>query len=264
MTKKTWVIFLATATLLITGLSFFLLFSSRESERRLRLQKEAELSRKTVELGEKKTQIDTLIKQKGDLEEQFTARVAALESTSREHEASSRALSERMEAVLRENEALKRESAEKDRRITDLTRRVQALEKDKAALLEQISKGAEAKSKSGASGQDDSVTPSSGLVFDYADPESLSSVKLGKIIVQKTSGRAARVEYVDKLYGFIVVNAGSKDGLKNESVINIVRGNKLIGKAVVQKVRPDVCAAVVISEWTKEEIKIGDLISRFS
>jgi hypothetical protein len=170
--------------------------------------------------------------------------------------------------VLRENESLKRDLEDKDRKIADLSRKVRSLEADKTSLLETVNKGGAKLAAEGAAAAAPADAAASheqpGLVYDYVNPETLSSVKLGKIVVQKTSGRAARVEYVDKLYGFIVINAGAKDGLRPESVINVLRNNKLIGKAVVQKVRPDVSAAVIISEWTKEDVKIGDLISRFS
>lgn len=254
MNKKTWVIFLTSGTLIIAALAGYLLFSSRETERKLRLAAETELSRKVAEVAEKQSQIRTLIQQKSDLEEQFNTKVAILESTVRDYDENSKALSARMESVIRESDAMKRDFQDKDKKIDELSRKVHSLEADKASLLETLNKSAAAatvKTDAPADGDTQSGEP--------GDP-----VKLGKIIVQKTSGHAARVDYIDKLNGFIVITAGSKDGIKKESVVNIVRGNKLIGKAVVQKVRAETSAAVIISEWTKEDIKIGDQVGRFS
>lgn len=260
MNKKTWIAFFAVAATLITILAIYLLYTARENEHKLRLSKEAELSRKVAELGEKQQQILTLIKQKSELEEQFNTKISTLEASARDHDDSAKALNAKMESVLRENEALKRDIEDKDKKISELFRKIRSLEADKTQLLETINKGpAKPLGSEEGTGLSDA-----GIALDPANPEGLGSVKLGKIVVQKTSGRAARVEYIDKLYGFIVINAGSKDGLKPESVINIVRGNKLIGKAVVQKIRPDVAAAVLVSEGTKDDVKLGDLISRFS
>jgi len=263
LNKRTWVIFLVSAALVITALATYLLFTSREAEHKLRLAKEAELSIKTAEVTEKQAQVQTLIQQKSDLEEQFTTKIATLESSLKDYDENSRAINAKMESVLRENEAIKRELADKDAKIGELTRKIRSLEADKTSLLETLNKStAAAAAKTTAAA--DAQSAGSGLTYDYVDPEALDSVKLGKIVVQKTSGRAARVDYIDKLYGFIVINAGANDGMKKDAVVNIIRGNKLIGKAVVQKIRAEVSAAVIISEWTREEVKIGDQVSRFS
>ncbi len=263
MSKRTWAVFLAATTFLITGFTIFLLYNSREAEKKIRVQKEVELSKKMVELTEKQGQISTLLKQKLDLEEQFHVKIASLETTIKDYEENSKAAAARMEAVLEENETLKRDLSARDKKMSDLTRRMRTLESDKTDLLESLSKKATAKATENASSAVPAGDERPAVTGDFGAPE-VNPVKLGKIVVQKSSGRAARVEHIDKLYGFIVINAGAKDGLRANSVVNIVRGNKLIGKAVVQKVRPDISAATVMSEWTRDEIKVGDMVSRFS
>lgn len=86
-------------------------------------------------------------------------------------------------------------------------------------------------------------------------------VDLGRIIVHSATNEAARVEHVNTLYGFIVMSAGTKDGLRKDSVVNITRNNRLIAKAVIKKVRESVSSAVTLPEWTREEIRVGDMIS---
>ena len=86
-------------------------------------------------------------------------------------------------------------------------------------------------------------------------------VDLGRIVIRKSTNQPASVEYINSLYGFVVLGAGSGDGLRNNSIVNITRNNRFIAKAVVKKVRNEVASAVTLPEWTREEIKVGDLVS---
>lgn len=253
LTRKTWIVFLSTAGILATLFSLFLLYSSRENEKKLRVRKEVELSQKLVELSDKQAEISNLAKQKAEIEEQFGTRVSALESTLRESEEKSRAVAAKVEDLTRENDQLKTEVAEKEKRLTDLARRIRQLETEKEELLASIQR-AEAEGggpkKEGPSAVSDGLTPR-------------HDVKLGKIVVQKASGSAARVQYVDRVYGFVVIGAGTRDGLASNSIVNILRNDRFVGKAVIRKARPDISAAVLLPEWAQDEIRIGDIVSRF-
>ena len=44
-------------------------------------------------------------------------------------------------------------------------------------------------------------------------------------------------------------------------VLNVLREDRLIAKVVVQKMRNNAAAAVMVPEWTKEDIQVGDTIS---
>jgi hypothetical protein len=164
-----------------------------------------------------------------------------------------------MESLGAQNRSSKDQIDEKERKIAELYKKLKSLENDKVDLLDMLNK---------LQSEKVSPPPSSGASSPYAsgvsqaDPQ-VDAVKLGKIVVQRASGRAARVEHVDKVYGFLVVNAGSEDGLRSDAVLNILRNNELIGKAVVQKVRRTVSAAVILPEWTKDEVRVGDFISKY-
>mgnify|MGYP001593397747 FL=1 len=66
-----------------------------------------------------------------------------------------------------------------------------------------------------------------------------------------------------QVYDFVVIDAGERDGIREGSVMNIVRRNALIGKAVVRHARPGVSAAVLLPEWKKALVEKGDLITKF-
>ena len=86
-------------------------------------------------------------------------------------------------------------------------------------------------------------------------------VDLGRIILHRSDNQPAAVEHVNTLYGFIVLSAGTRDGLHKDSIVNITRNNRLVAKAVIKKIREEAASAVTLPEWTREEIRVGDLVS---
>ena len=262
MSRKGWIVFLATAVTAIFGASFFLLHNAKESERKLRVQKELELSNRMVELTEKQTAIAELNKQKADLEDKLNARIAKLEDSLRQSGEEIKVHSGRMDELTAENLSLKKDVQAKEKSIASLRQKIETLENDKLDLLTSLQKAKEAQSAASAEisapPPDNSPYGIQSRVIPEIDP-----VKLGKIIVQRSSGRAAEIQHVDKLYGFVVINAGWADGMREKAVLNILRDKKLVGKVVVQKVRDKLSAAVVLPEWTKGEIQPGDLVSKY-
>ena len=106
---------------------------------------------------------------------------------------------------------------------------------------------------------------SQGTVYElrYNAPPVIDSAKLGKVLVQKSSGRTAQVQHVNDVYSFVIINAGSSEGLRSGSVINVIRNDQIIAKAVVEKLKPDLSAAVLIPEWSREHVQVGDFITQF-
>jgi len=244
MGRRGWIAFLATAVTAIFGASLFLMHNSKESERKLRVQKELELSNRMVELTEKQTAISDLTKQKADLEDKLNARIAKLEETLRQSGDELKTHADRIDELSAENDSLKKDIQSKEKSIASL----------------RLQKAKEAQAAAPAEAADSSPEPAYGE--GKAIPE-IDPVKLGKIIVQHTSGRAAEIQHVDKVYGFVVINAGWHDGVREKTVLNIIRNKKLVGKAVVQKVRDRLSAAIVLPEWSKGDIEPGDIVSKY-
>ncbi|HTL69849.1 MAG TPA: hypothetical protein VL404_01015 [Candidatus Eisenbacteria bacterium] len=260
MGRRGWIAFLATAVTAIFGASLFLMHNSKESERKLRVQKELELSNRMVELTEKQTAISDLTKQKADLEDKLNARIAKLEETLRQSGDELKTHADRIDELSAENDSLKKDIQSKEKSIASLRQKIEQLENDKLDLLSSLQKAKEAQAAAPAEAADSSPEPAYGE--GKAIPE-IDPVKLGKIIVQHTSGRAAEIQHVDKVYGFVVINAGWHDGVREKTVLNIIRNKKLVGKAVVQKVRDRLSAAIVLPEWSKGDIEPGDIVSKY-
>jgi len=91
-------------------------------------------------------------------------------------------------------------------------------------------------------------------------PSFAPAVELEKIVV--TSGprsiKEGKVLSINKEYGFIVVNLGAAK-VKIGDKVYINRKDKLIAKAVIEKVEDSICAATVLPGYEQVEIKEGDL-----
>lgn len=73
-------------------------------------------------------------------------------------------------------------------------------------------------------------------------------------------GPEGKVLVVNREFNFVVVNLGSKDGIKTGSSLSILRGDKAIGRADVERVYENMSAATVIQEEQKGKIQEGDSV----
>lgn len=259
--KKFWAVFLPGAVALIAVLALVSLNTSRDKEKRLRIQKELELSNRMVELAEKEAALSELQQQKLELEQRLADKVSEMEAAVRNQQSINETQKRQIDTAASENGSLKKELDDKNRKINELVRRVDALESDKADLIAALKK-LETDRPGEAPADSTLPTPrASGSVLPPSGGP--GAVQLGDIIVRKSSGAAAEVQHVNPVYGFVVINAGSSDGIKAHDVINILRDNKLIARAVIQKTRGDIAAALLLPEWTNGEVRAGDRVSRY-
>ena len=59
----------------------------------------------------------------------------------------------------------------------------------------------------------------------------------------------------------MTLNAGSRDGLRGDMVLDILRDGRMIAKARVKQIREAVSAATVLPEFFRADIKSGDQVS---
>lgn len=266
--RRTLVLFVIVGIALILSFFFFSLYSSATNEKKLRIQKEAELSQKLMELGELQKQIATLNEQKEATTAELEGKQKELQGAQkklRDLEGQLETQSQEFEEAKTVNNNLAHELSESKSSIDTLTKKIKSLEADRANLQDTIKHYEEERAAQTQEAEAKKVTEEEPAPVQNEEEiiQSFDTVKLGKIVVQKDSGKAVRVQMVNPMYGFIIVNAGKHDGLVKNTVINIVRNNKIIGKAVVEKLKDSTAAAVTMPEWNKEDIKVGDMISRF-
>ncbi len=281
MINRKWGIFFFVSLILIFLLSTYWIYSWKETERKLRMQKELELSDRVSELAQTQDKISDLSnklsdlsKKKDEIETRLISKIAAFEASSRDYDMTIKGQTEKLNAMNQENDSLKNEIQEKDKMFADLSKKVYRLNAQKAVLsdkIQDLEKNLEMLKEEARKAQE---AQKAAVTSKVENPESLNgadltwipdvnTVDLGKIVIQELSGHAAQVQHVDGEFGFIVINAGTDEGLKYNSAVNILRDNKLIGKAVVQKARSNVCTAIIIPQFTKEKVMEGDVISVF-
>ena len=255
--EKTWIAIVAIVTL-VSGFFVFSTLKAKESERSLRLQKEQELIAKSAELARLQTTLDKLTGEKAALEQKMQEDLAALTATLDDSRKNEQTLTARVATLSKEKEDLIKAGNENAVMLIQLKKKIDRLEQERLDLqsklttMETTAKAAEA-----LKGSADELNAAPALAGGTALPE---PVNLGKIVVQKLTSQAARVEYVNSLYGFVIVNAGADDGLRTDMLINITRDNRFVARAVLKKLRDNQASAVLLPEWMREEIKVGDLV----
>ncbi len=77
-------------------------------------------------------------------------------------------------------------------------------------------------------------------------------------------GPPAKIEgqvlVVNKEFAFVVINVGEKDGIKNAEVLDVYRGNELLGKVQVERIYDTMSSAIILPKYTKKELKEGDIV----
>ncbi len=271
---------LVTALMVALAVYSFVSYQSGASARKKLRLKEQELSQKQADLSRVEAQIAELNNSLAGFQDSYQKRINSLEMSLREREGTVKVLKDQLESLKTENDAAVRDNLEKAGVISELTDSLSALRQEKEKLsenVEALKKNVEALKKQlqsasihqedmadGSSAQDKTQSAEPfGFASDKDLGAKIDSVNLGEIVVSKASGRAARVQEVNSVYDFIIIDVGEREGVREGSVINIVRHNALIGKAVVRHTRPGASAALILPEWKKTPAEKGDLITKF-
>lgn len=252
--------------LVIVGLlalsgSSFLFYQSSRSERHLRIHSQEELEKTLAKLTAYETEIADLKKQREIAEKKFNEITASLENSVRELEAKNatleasfkqseetlRTLTQEKAGAENERDVLWDNFVGKLREIATLNKKIEGLEASRGELLETLKKPA---------GSAESVTE-----VTYTAPD-LIKANLGKSVHSKT-GKDAQVQFVDESYSFVVINAGARDGLRKGAVLNLVRGNRIVGKVTIRKIKSEWAGASLLPEGVHESIQVGDFVTQF-
>ncbi len=88
-----------------------------------------------------------------------------------------------------------------------------------------------------------------------------STAVRGEPVEPRTGGKAAleaKVLVVNREYNFVVLNVGSKDGIRKGSRFSITRGSQALATAEADKVYDNMVAANLLEEAKKGDIREGD------
>ena len=86
------------------------------------------------------------------------------------------------------------------------------------------------------------------------------AIQLDRIVVSSADAPAlqGRVVSVHPEWNFVVLDLGWST-VKIGETVSIVRGDKLLAKARVERVQEDVCAATILPEWQTAEVHVNDV-----
>jgi hypothetical protein len=260
---KIWI--LVTGLLaMLCGFVFYSTIRSKEAEKASLLTKIQTLNGQVEELSKIRAEFEKLKIEKAELEAKLQADMAALETQSDEDKKTETSLRSKLDVLTKDKEALSKYVDENSALVAKLQKKIDLLEKNKLeqskkeALEKEKAKSSPAEPRVQSPTQEVSPTEKKEIGARFLEEE---SVDLGQIIIRQTTNQPAAVEHVNAFYGFIVLSAGTEDGLRKDSIVNVMRDNRLIAKAVVKKIRNNTASAATLPEWTREEIRVGDIIS---
>jgi|YelNatPaOPRAMG01_1025707.scaffolds.fasta_scaffold00490_17 regulator of replication initiation timing len=82
---------------------------------------------------------------------------------------------------------------------------------------------------------------------------------IGTNTVVEMPGLKAKVVAVDPKWEFVVLDAGSLQGAREQGILLVSRNGKLVGKIKITSVETNRCIANILPEWKISEIKEGDI-----
>ena len=255
---KTWMA-LTGLVVVLSGLIIYSTLQAKATDRKQFLAKIQDLNAQIVELSKLRGELEQANREKEELRARSQSDISALEAQISDGKKAEASLRVKVEALIKEKDTLTKYSDNNSAIIAKLKRKLESLQEE--------GKGGAQTSDSGIAGphfvdpMEDERSGSDGAPPPVVRNMAQDVIDLGRILIKKSTKQPASVDHVNTLYGVIVLSAGSNDGLHKDSVVNITRNNRLIAKAVVKKVRLDVSTAVTLPEWTREEIKVGDLVS---
>jgi Skp family chaperone for outer membrane proteins len=80
--------------------------------------------------------------------------------------------------------------------------------------------------------------------------------------VEKVTALEGKVLVINKDYNFVVINLGSKDGVKLGDIFSIYHSNNYVGDVKVEKVHDSMAAAGFVSEGLRDKVSEGDRITQ--
>ncbi|MFA5090155.1 MAG: hypothetical protein WC510_03835 [Candidatus Omnitrophota bacterium] len=91
-----------------------------------------------------------------------------------------------------------------------------------------------------------------------ANPPQQQAEPAGSVKPGRDSLREGKILVVNKDYNFVVINMGSKDGIRLKDVFSVYHRNKYVGDVKVQKIHDSMSAADFLSPEMKERVSEGD------
>lgn len=196
---------------------------------------------------------------------QAVAQISELSDEVSKEKASKEEALSGLEEMKQEIEAQKALKLDLESKLSQAQDRVKSMQ-DKLVVLDSDKKGLELKIKdleeksAGVELGKIVVNPEPAKAVNPKGKKKAPEVKVNKEVLPAEKSLEGKVLVVNKEYNFVVINLGSKDGVKMDQVFSIYRGNNNMGDVKVEKLHDSMAAAGFISEDTKNKVKEGDKV----
>ncbi len=259
---STFVLTIGLLTAAVAAANFYV---GRNEERAKRVWTEQQLNQVTLAKEALEKERTELTQAKQTLEEQLT-------DLNRQADA----VAEQLAQEKRAREALTTELAQVRREAGQFKNQLESERKEKQTVTEELSK---AKQSYQALSNELTTLRQAKEALEKRVKEMLAArAKEAEQIVVRPGGAArqpataqtavktmeGKVLVVNREFNFVVLNLGSKDGLKAGSRFNVLKGDKKIGTVEVERLYENMSAANVLEEEKKGQVQEGDSVRQVS
>jgi len=242
--KSVTVIFVVISVIFISSSAALFIMFYKERVEKITLQ--SELAQIMKERKKLSLEVEELKLIKGDLE----IKVSKLEEQAK-------TLTEDYEKEKSRNDVVRLKLSKKEEDLKGVNGRLESIMSEKAKLQaildEEKTKYSQLKER-----VDKLVEVKDVLEEKVRDIINKQGIELERIVVKAEGELEGRVLVVNRDYGFIVVNVGSRDDIAIGDTLTVFRGGKFVGEAQVEKIYDTMSAATIVKEDKPGAILVDD------
>ena len=242
--RSVTVIFVVISVIFISSSAALFIMFYKERVEKITLQ--SELAQIMKERKKLSLEVEELKLIKGDLE----IKVSKLEEQAK-------TLTEDYEKEKSRNDVVRLKLSKKEEDLKGVNDRLESIMSEKAKLQaildEEKTKYSQLKER-----VDKLVEVKDVLEEKVRDIINKQGIELERIVVKAEGELEGRVLVVNRDYGFIVVNVGSRDDIAIGDTLTVFRGGKFVGEAQVEKIYDTMSAATIVKEDKPGAILVDD------
>jgi DNA repair exonuclease SbcCD ATPase subunit len=232
-------------------------------ERDLRLAKERELVLVKGQRDELEQQLREARQAKQHIEDELAKAKAKFDEVAKQldeerkaKETLAKSVDERQREIDRIGKDLEQIRTER----TTLSKQVATLQQEQEAAQKQFAELQQAKAQLETKVMELSEQPTVELEKVVVSGPGAGSPGSSALPVQQASATQGQVLVVNREYDFVVVNLGRNQGVAMGQELQIVRDQKVLGRAKVEKIYDELSAAALLPESKKDAIREGDAV----
>lgn len=195
-------------------------------------------SKSSKELAEKEFLLSDLARQNNQLQESLNEKIKILDTSLGKTAKDLNSKKAELQRLAEYNEALKEASQNQELKLAELAQRTARLAEEKKALEKKLETNVLAPTPQAAS---------------FPPPT---------LAIQVKAPAFAQIVQVNKLYQFVVFNAGLRQGVKKGDLFDVTRSGGFVGKVSADRIAEQSTAAGILPDYITADFQIGDQVSK--